>query len=75
MYLQVLLRTIHVQVCTLDRCCEHQRTHLLHALYRMYAIDVDIYIYIYVHRHMYIERDNVVYWKTNRKINNGLRCN
>jgi len=21
--------TMHVQVCTLDRCCEHQRTHLL----------------------------------------------
>jgi len=25
----------HVQVCTLDRCCEHQRTHCLHARYRM----------------------------------------
>ena len=28
MHLQVLLRTMHVQVCTLDRCCVHQRTHL-----------------------------------------------
>ena len=27
---------MHVQVCTLDRCCEHQCTHLLHACYRMY---------------------------------------
>ena len=25
---QVLLRTMHVQVCTSDRCFEHQRTHL-----------------------------------------------
>jgi len=33
---QVLLSTMHVQVCTLDRCCEHQRTHLLHARYRMW---------------------------------------
>ena len=32
---QVLLSTMHVQVCTLDRCCEHQRTHLFHARYRM----------------------------------------
>jgi len=28
MHSQVLLSTIHVQVCTLDKCCEHQRTHL-----------------------------------------------
>ena len=48
MYLQVLLRTMHVQVCTLDRCCEHQRTHLLHALYRMCMCDRCRYIYIYM---------------------------
>jgi len=24
-----VVSTMHVQVCTLDRCCEHQRTHLL----------------------------------------------
>ena len=35
MHLQVLLSTMHVQVCTLDRCCEHQRTHLLHARYKV----------------------------------------
>jgi len=35
MHSQALLSTMHVQVCTLDRCCEHQRTHLLHARYRM----------------------------------------
>jgi len=26
--------TMHVQVCTLERCCKHQRTHL-HARYRV----------------------------------------
>ena len=35
MHSQVLLNTMHLQVCTLDRCCEHQRTPLLHALYGM----------------------------------------
>ena len=35
MHSEVLLSTMHVQVRTLDRCCEHQRTHLLHARYRM----------------------------------------
>jgi len=35
MHLQVLLSTMHVQVCTLHRCCEHQRIYLLHARYRM----------------------------------------
>jgi len=24
-----VVSTMHVQVCTLDRCCEQQRTHLL----------------------------------------------
>ena len=33
---QVLLSTMHVQVCTLDRCCEYQRTNLLHARYKMF---------------------------------------
>ena len=52
--------TMHVQVCILDRCCEHQRTHLLHALYRMCICDRcrDIYIYIcekaYVYVYMYM---------------------
>ena len=48
MYLQVLLCTMHVQVCTLNRCCEHQRTHLFHALLRMCICDRCRYIYIYV---------------------------
>ena len=48
MHLQELLRTMHVQVCTLDRCCELQRTHLLHALYRMCTCDRCRYIYIYI---------------------------
>jgi len=30
-----IMSTMHVQVCMLDRCCEHLRTHLLHARYRM----------------------------------------
>jgi len=33
-----VVSTMHVQVCTFDRCCEHQRTHhgiCLHARYRM----------------------------------------
>ena len=47
MHLQVLLSTMHVQVCTLDRCCEHQRTHLLHARYRMCICA--IYIHVYMH--------------------------
>jgi len=66
MHLQVLLRTMHVQVCTLDRCCAHQRTHLLHALYRMCICDrcrdiyiymcigICIYIYVYVHVCAYV---------------------
>jgi len=60
---QVLLSTM--QVCTLDRCCEHQCTHLLHARYRMcicyrygdiyiyVCICIYIYIYIYVYVHIY----------------------
>jgi len=47
MHLQVLLSTMHVQVCTLDRCCEHQRTYLLHARYRMRICA--IYIHVYMH--------------------------
>jgi len=30
-----VVSTMHVQGCTLDRCCEHQRTHLLHVRHRM----------------------------------------
>jgi len=49
---QVLLSTMHAQVCTLDRCCEHQRTHLLHARYRMCICA--IYIHVYMHMCIYI---------------------
>ena len=28
-FLTGVVSTMHVQVCTLDRCCEHHRTHLL----------------------------------------------
>jgi hypothetical protein len=67
MHSQVLLSTMHVQVCTLDRCCEHQRTHLLHARYRMCICDryremyicmcICIYMYyihVYVHIYAYV---------------------
>ena len=40
-------RHIHTQVCTLDRCCEHQCTHLLHARYRICICA--IYIHVYMH--------------------------
>ena len=35
--LTVVVRTMHVQVCTLDRCCEHWRTHLFYTLATGYA--------------------------------------
>ena len=60
MHLQVLLSTMHVQVCTLDRCCEHQRTHLLHARYRMCIcanyINMHMYVCVdvYVCKHIYL---------------------
>ena len=66
MHAQVLLSAMHVQICTLDRCCEHQRTHLLHDRYRMCICDryreryicmcicIHIYIYVYVHIHAYV---------------------
>jgi len=53
-------------VCTSDRCCEHQRTHFLHALYRMCICDrcrylyiymcigIFIYVYVYVHVCAYV---------------------
>ena len=41
-----------MQMFTLNRCCEHQRTHLLHARYRMYICAV--YIHVYMHMYMYI---------------------
>ena len=37
-----------MQVCTLDRCCEHQRTHLLHARYRMSICAMYIHVYIHI---------------------------
>ena len=52
MHSQVLLSTMHVQVYTLDRCCEHQHTHLLHARYRMCICAM--YIHVYMHMYMYI---------------------
>jgi len=62
MHLSVLLRTMHVQVCMSNRCCEHQRSYLLHALYRMCICDRCGYIYtytcigicIYLYMYMYI---------------------
>jgi len=50
-----------------DRCCEHQRTYLLHALYRMCICDScrDIYIYICtgtcVYIYMYVQVCAYVY--------------
>jgi len=52
MHSQVLLSTMHVQVCTLDRCCEYQRTHLLHARYKMWICAM--YTHVYIHMYMYI---------------------
>ena len=52
MHSQVLLSTMHVQVCTLDRCCEYQRTHLLHARYKMFICAM--YTHVYMHMYMYI---------------------
>ena len=62
MHSQVLLSTMHVQVYTLDRCCEYQRTYLLHARYKMCICAMYTHV-----------RDNVVYWKTKRKINDDLQ--
>ena len=53
MHSQVLLSTMHVQVCTLDRCWEYQRTHLLHARYREMCICA-MYTHVYMHMYMYI---------------------
>jgi len=36
-FLTGVVNTMHVQVCTLDRCCDYQSTHCLHARYRMCA--------------------------------------
>jgi len=52
MHSQVLLITMHVQVCTLDRCCEFQRTHLLHARYKVCICA--LYTHAYMHMYMYI---------------------
>ena len=48
MHLQVLLSTMHVQVCKLVRCCEHQRTLLLHARYRMCICAIYIHVFMYI---------------------------
>jgi len=50
MHSQELLSTMHAQVCTLDRCCEHQPKHLLYARYRMCICDRywDIYVHVYI---------------------------
>jgi len=65
MHSHVFLSTMHVQVYKLDRCCEHQRTPLLHARYRMCICDrygdicicvyicICICIYVYVHVYAY----------------------
>ena len=52
MHSHVLLSTMYVQVFTLDRCCEHQCTHLLHARYRMCICNRYGDIYICVHMHL-----------------------
>ena len=51
---QVLLSTMHVQVCTSDRCCEHQRTHLLHARYRMCICAIHIHVYMHMCVYVYV---------------------
>ena len=52
MHSQVLLSTMYVQVCTLDRCCKYQRTHFLHARYKMCICAM--YTHVYIHMYMYI---------------------
>ena len=52
MHSQVSLSTMHVQVCTLDRCCEYQLTHLLHARYKMCICAM--YTHVYMHMYMCI---------------------
>jgi len=32
-FLTGVVSTMHVQVCTLDRCCEHQHTNLLQGVH------------------------------------------
>jgi len=54
MHSQVLLSTIHVQIGTLDRCCEHQRTHLLHARYRMCICAIYIHVYMLIFMYIFI---------------------
>jgi len=60
MHSQEMLSKIHVQVFTLHRCCEHQRTHLLHARYRMCMcaiyihVNMHICMYIFIRMHVYI---------------------
>jgi len=54
MHSQVLLSTMHVQVCTLDRCCEYQRTHLLHARYKMCICAMYTHVYMLMYMYIYI---------------------
>jgi len=57
MHSLVLLSTMHVQVYTLDRCCEYQRTHLLHPRYKrdvhMRYVYTCVYAYVYVYIYGY----------------------
>ena len=58
-----------VCVCMCVRVCVYMH---------MYACEcVCMYTHTHTHTHIYIcrERDNVVYWKTKRKINDDLQCN
>jgi len=59
MHSQVLLSTMHVQVCPLDRCCEYRRTYLLHARCKMCICT--IYTHVYMHMYMYIYMCMYVY--------------
>jgi len=69
MHSQVFLNTMYVQICTLDRGCEHQRTHLFHARYRMCICDryseryiyMCIWIYIYTYMYVYVHVYAYVY--------------
>jgi len=54
MHSQVLLNTMHVQVCTLDRCCEHQRINLLHTRYRMCICAIYIHAYMHICMHIFV---------------------
>jgi len=54
MHSQVWLSTTQVQVCMLDRWCEHQRTHLLHARYRMCICAIYILVYTHICKYIFL---------------------